>query len=156
MILHHTWVLISCMDQNWSNGNSKGNYPSYSSVVVKRHHDQGIFKRNHLIGGLAYRFRGLVHKHYAMGAWQQVDRHGRGTVAEILHPDLQSGGRERLGLAWGFEASKPTPSNTSPSTRSHFSTFFKQSTSWGPNIQMQEPTGREGKEARLIWWTHSM
>lgn len=134
------------MDQNWPNGNSKENYPSYSSVVVKRHHDQG----NHLIGGLAYRFRGLAHKHCAMGAWQQVGRHGRGTAAEVLHPDLQSGVRERLGLTWGFEASKPTPSNTSPSTRSHFPTFLNSLQAEDQTFKCRSP--QEGKGKKPDWY----
>lgn len=135
------------MHQNWPNDKSKGNYPSYTSVVVMRQHDQGIFKRNHFIGGLAYRFRGLVHEHYAMEAWQQVGRHDWGTVAELLHPDLQPGGRDRLGLAWGFEASKPTPSNTFPSTRLHFPTFFINSLQAGDQtLKCRSPQKGKGKK----------
>lgn len=43
----------------------QGQYFNLSSSTVRRYHDQGnCYKRKHLIGGIAYHFRGLVHYHY--------------------------------------------------------------------------------------------
>jgi hypothetical protein len=39
--------------------------------------------------------------------------------SRVLHLDQQAAGRKRLGLALAFETSKPTPSDTPPSTRPH-------------------------------------
>ena len=47
---------------------------------MKRHHDQGnSYKTNHLVGKLAYSFRGLVHDHHggkqsdlALEQWQRA------------------------------------------------------------------------------------
>ena len=41
----------------------------------------------------------------------------------------------------GFEASKPTPSDTSPLTRPHLFNFSKWSNNLGPNIHIYKPIG---------------
>lgn len=47
---------------------------------------------------------------WGWGAWQEEDRPGAGAVAGCLHIYLQEGGgKKNLGLAWAFEASKPSP-----------------------------------------------
>ena len=69
---------------------------------------KATYKRKHLIGGLLNSLRGLVHGHH--------DRHSSKQAGIVLEQQLrayvsllQRRGRERLGLAWSFETSKPTP-----------------------------------------------
>lgn len=52
-------------------------------------------------------------------------QNGTGAVAEGSHLMIHKLKTER-GLAWAFETSKHTPSNTFPPTRSHLLTFLKQ------------------------------
>jgi hypothetical protein len=66
---------------------------------VKRHHDQGKYKRRHLIGSLAYTFRGLSHYHHDRehGSIQV----GAKAVAKKYFMINRQG--EILDLAWSLE-----------------------------------------------------
>jgi hypothetical protein len=69
--------------------------------------------------------------------------------------------RERLGLVWTFQSSKPTPSNTDPSTRTHLlqkdtpPNPSKQFITWRLSIQIDVPMGAILMFTTIGWIIHS-
>ena len=75
---------------------------------MKRHHDHGNSStRKHLVEGL------LTVSKVNLISSRQAGRQGTGAEAD---PQAK---RETLGLAWAFEMSQPTPSDTLSLTRPH-------------------------------------
>lgn len=61
-----------------------------------------------------------------------------GAVTENLRHNHNAERKTQLGM---FEASKPTPGDTSPLTRPHLLNFSKWSNNLGPSIHIYEPIG---------------
>lgn len=67
---------------------------------------------------------------------------GRNSAELKMHLKMQPGGRERhthQKQGETFETSKPIPSDSPPSTRSHLLIFPKQFHQLGPSIKIYEP-----------------
>lgn len=96
-------------------------------------------KRKHLIGSLQT----------VPQSWSMISmaRNKKGMVLErqlrALHSDLQLAGREKetVDLNGLLKLQKPTPSDTSPLTRTHLLNLLKQSINCEPSIPTCEFTG---------------
>lgn len=93
---------------------------SYHSTAVKKH--QGSSEEKVFNWGLVYSFRGLVHAHHG----RECSGRQAGMVPEelrayILIDRWEAEKSARLSLEWAFETLQPTPSDTLPATRPHFS-----------------------------------
>ena len=78
---------------------------SHCSIAVKRHHDwRNSYKRKHLVWGLAYSLRGLVHYHHGGEPGSRQGRHGAGEEVERswLQREIEKE-RESQRLARAFE-----------------------------------------------------
>ena len=76
--------------------------------------------------GIGYNFRDLVHFHNGWGAWQHVNKHAAGEVAESSSPrSTGSWRRTTLGMALIFEITNSIPCGTLPPTWTHLLNSLK-------------------------------